>query len=75
MDRGGWQATVHRVTRVRHDLAIPPPPPPPPLRLYFLPVQSLFFHLGVLCPLFLIWKYMSKEKAWSEAYGEICVLW
>ena len=25
MDRGAWQATVHRVTRVRHDLATKPP--------------------------------------------------
>ena len=27
MDRGAWQATVHGVTRVRHDLATKPPPP------------------------------------------------
>ena len=26
MDRGAWRATVHRVTRVRHDLATKPPP-------------------------------------------------
>ena len=25
MDRGAWQATVHGVTRVRHDLATKPP--------------------------------------------------
>ena len=25
MDRGGWWATVHRVTRVRHNLATKPP--------------------------------------------------
>ena len=25
MDRGTWQATVHRVTRVEHDLVIKPP--------------------------------------------------
>ena len=31
MGRGAWQATVHGVTRVRHELVtIPPPPPPPP---------------------------------------------
>ena len=28
VDRGAWQATVHGVTRVRHDLAIKPPPYP-----------------------------------------------
>ena len=28
MDRGAWQATVHGVARVRHDLATTPPPPP-----------------------------------------------
>ena len=26
MDRGAWQAAVHGVTRVRHDLATKPPP-------------------------------------------------
>ena len=25
-DRGAWQATIHWVTRVRHDLATKPPP-------------------------------------------------
>ena len=25
MDRGAWQTTVHRVTRVRHDLETKPP--------------------------------------------------
>ena len=27
LDRGAWQATVHGVIRVRHDLATKPPPP------------------------------------------------
>jgi len=27
MDRGPWQATVHRVARVGHDLATKPPSP------------------------------------------------
>ena len=26
MGRGAWRATVHRVTRVRHNLATKPPP-------------------------------------------------
>ena len=26
MHRGAWRTTVHRVTRVRHDLATKPPP-------------------------------------------------
>ena len=26
MDRGAWQATVHGVATVRHDLATKPPP-------------------------------------------------
>ena len=30
MNRGAWQATVHGVPRVGHDLATKPPPPPPP---------------------------------------------
>ena len=28
MDRGGWQARVHGVARVGHNLATKPPPPP-----------------------------------------------
>ena len=28
MKRGKWQATVHGVTKVGHDLATKPPPPP-----------------------------------------------
>ena len=28
MERGAWQATVHGVTRVRHNLVTKPPPPP-----------------------------------------------
>ena len=31
MVRGAWQATVHRVTTVGHDLATKPPPPPTPV--------------------------------------------
>ena len=27
MDRGAWQATVHGVARVEHNLAAKPPPP------------------------------------------------
>ena len=29
MDRGAWWATVHGITRVRHDLETKPPLPPP----------------------------------------------
>ena len=32
MDRGAWQATVHGVTRVGHDLATKPPPPSHPFQ-------------------------------------------
>ena len=28
MDKRAWQATVHGVATVRHDLATKPPPPP-----------------------------------------------
>ena len=28
MDRGAWQATVHGVARVGHNIATKPPPPP-----------------------------------------------
>ena len=35
MNRGAWQATVHGVPRVGHDLATKPPPPPPTLKRTF----------------------------------------
>ena len=34
MDRGAWQATVHGVTRIRHDLTTKPPPPLTAVCLY-----------------------------------------
>ena len=37
MDRGAWQATVHGVARVGHNLATKPPPPP------MLDLKSGFF--------------------------------
>ena len=43
MDRGAWQATVHGVTRVRHDLVTKPPPP-----------MYLIFVLCFLCTLLLL---------------------
>ena len=47
MDRGVWQATVHGVTRVGHDLVIKPPPP------YFSwPLQPIF--IGKKCVLDLL---------------------
>ena len=45
MDRGAWQATVHGVARVGHDLAITPPPVVRTLNFYsrgrsFIPGQG-----------------------------------
>ena len=39
MDRAAWQATVHGVTRVRHDLATKPPQTP--LTPIFLPREPM----------------------------------
>ena len=36
MDRGAWQATVHGVARVGHDLATKPPPPHTMLNIYYI---------------------------------------
>ena len=63
MDRGAWQAAVHVVTRVRHDLATKPPLPPTVsscgssfgfqlfcLRLFVFAVPSflnILFHLRI----------------------------
>ena len=43
MDRGAWQATVHGVARVRHDLATKPPWP----YLNGLVVFPTFFNLSL----------------------------
>ena len=55
MDRGAWQATVHRVTKIGHYLATKPPPPTVPHRgkhlaslFHFLLVTQLFFNWRIL---------------------------
>ena len=40
MKRGAWQATVHGVARVGHDLVTKPPPPPGPCMLCFQSVMK-----------------------------------
>ena len=40
IDRGAWQAAVHGVARVGHDLATTPPPPPGPCMLCFWSVMK-----------------------------------
>ena len=41
MVRGAWQATIHGVARVGHDLATKPPPPPPEnLKLNYIIIQQ-----------------------------------
>ena len=54
MDRGGWQVTVHGVTRVRHDLVTKPPPP----RGYFrLPSGSVVKNLPAM------------QETWVQSLG------
>ena len=45
-DREAWRATIHWVTRVRHDLATKPPPPPG-CSLILRPTGSLFPQSGI----------------------------
>ena len=48
MDRRAWQATVHGVARVRHDLATKPPPSPPSGELRVRGISlNYFLHLQV----------------------------
>ena len=44
MDRGAWQATVHGVARVGHDLVtkLPPPPPLCDYICYLLGIQDFY---------------------------------
>ena len=44
MVRGAWQATVHGVARVRHDLATKPPPSPN----YSIEVEKAYLSLTEL---------------------------
>jgi len=41
MDRGTWQAAVHRVSRVGHDLATKPPPH----QLLFMVIKNFFVQI------------------------------
>ena len=49
MDRGTWQATVHGVARVRHDLATKPPPPPFKIKKKITSVGEKVEKLEPLC--------------------------
>ena len=40
MDRVAWQATVHGVTKVGHDLVTKPPPPPFKYIQFYLSLMS-----------------------------------
>ena len=41
MDRGAWQATVHGIARVGHDLATKPPAPAPPHQTDIIPKEQV----------------------------------
>ena len=86
MDRGAWQATIHGITRVGHDLATKPPP-------YLLPTsagslkkqessrktsisalltmsKSLTVWITINCGKF--WKRWEYQTTWP-AFWEICM--
>ena len=43
MNRVAWQATVHGVARVRHDLVTKPPTPPPPSYYIIYYIHNLYY--------------------------------
>ena len=45
MDRGDWQATVHEVARVRHNLATKLPPPPYLINIKYNNTSQYSIHL------------------------------
>ena len=45
MDRGDWQATVHEVARVRHNLATKLPPPPYLINIKYNKTSQYSIHL------------------------------
>ena len=51
MGRGAWQATVHGIARVGHDMAAKPPPPPSQQWLWGWRIwETPLTHLGKLTP-------------------------
>ena len=63
MDRAAWQATVHGVARVRHDLETKPPPPAPAHHKSVLGDQHLMFpsfDSGLAYQLTLVLQYNGK---------------
>ena len=66
MDRGVWRVTVHRVTRVGHDLATKPPPPPPILKLQYF---DLMQKADSLEKALILRKFEGKEE-WGGAEDE-----
>ena len=70
MDRGAWQATVHGIARVRHDLATKPPPP----RLVYSPFpHSPFLILYLLC---FISKFVTlpKQQLYNSCTPHFCLI-
>ena len=63
MDRGAWQATVHGVTRVRHNLATKPPPPPLILKLQYF---GLMRGADSLEKALILGKFEGKEEWGAE---------
>ena len=67
MDRGAWQATVHGVARVGHNLATKPPPPLiGPLILLYACFQEIFTELAVFLN-------MSTIYTWLKMILLVCV--
>ena len=56
MDRGAWQATVHGVTRVRHDLATKPP-----TTKGFVKTFYIIFAYHIKCSDPVIWKVLCHQ--------------
>ena len=84
MNRGAWWATVHGVTRVRHDLLSKPPPPIPTYKVFsvdiiWLPFWSNLCFLGCWYELVLIvcWTcLLTEDSVVCCSVTELCpTLW
>ena len=78
MDRGAWQATVHGVVKVRHDLVTKPPSGnhhPPVKEILFwgiLPLEFVLFSpLNITHTSVFAWRIPMEREAWRATVHEV----
>ena len=66
MDKGAWRATVHGVTRARHDLVTKPPPHDPAIPLLCIYPEETKIEKDTYIPLFIA-ALFTITRTWQQS--------